>query len=214
MSTAAGARRVEWVVFDLGGVIIRIHRTWRDAAEAAGVRSPVDPAKHREEEFRSLISLQQRGVLSHDAFCRGVSELSGGLVHADDVSRIHASVILGAEPGAEQLLAELKRRGLATACLSNTNATHWEQMQSIPAFDAIEHRHASHLFQLEKPDEAIFRAFERATQARAASILYFDDLEENVAAAKRAGWNAVAIDPHRDTVPQIRVALEKYGAHP
>jgi len=105
----------------------------------------------------------------------------------------------------------LKVRGISTACLSNTNHQHWEIMRDISAFAAIQHRHASHLFQLEKPNQAIFRAFESATQARAVDILYFDDLAENIAAATQAGWRAELIDPNFETVPQIRHALETHG---
>jgi HAD superfamily hydrolase (TIGR01509 family) len=87
-------------------------------------------------------------------------------------------------------------------------------MGSIAAFAAIQHRHASHLFQLEKPNQAIFQAFERATQARAADILYFDDIAENVDAATQAGWRAIQIDSHCETVPQIRRALATLGVLP
>ena len=95
--------------------------------------------------------------------------------------------------------------------LSNTNHQHWQLMHSMAAFNAIQHRHASHLFQLEKPNQAIFRAFESATQARSCDILYFDDLADNIAAATQAGWRAILIDPHGETVPQIRRALATHG---
>ena len=214
---------ISWVVFDLGGVIIRIHHSWQHAAAAAGVlvsnnpahdltRIPMlDPSQHRADDFRKLVSAHQRGILTHEDFCKGVSELTAGLVSTQDVARIHKSVIVGAYDGAEQLLQDMKVRGISTACLSNTNHQHWEIMREISAFTAIQHRHASHLFQLEKPNQAIFRAFESATQARPVDILYFDDLAENIAAATHAGWSAELIDPNCETVPQIRHALETHG---
>ncbi len=211
-------RAISWVVFDLGGVIVRIHHSWQQAATVAGVHgvnhSAHDPTQHRAAEFGKLVSEHQRGVLSHDGFCEGVSELTASLVSARDVARIHESVIVGAYEGAEQLLLDLKQRGVFTACLSNTNQRHWELMGSIAAFAAIQHRHASHLFQLEKPNQAIFQAFERATQARAVDILYFDDIAENVDAATQAGWHAIQIDPQCETVPQIRRALATHGVLP
>ena len=211
-------RAISWVVFDLGGVIVRIHHSWQQAATVAGVHvanNPAhDPTRHRAAEFGKIVSEHQRGVLSHDDFCEGVSELTASLVSARDVARIHESVIVGAYEGAEQLLLDLKQRGVSTACLSNTNQRHWELMGSIAAFAAIQHRHASHLFQLEKPNQAIFQAFERATQARPVDILYFDDIAENVDAATQAGWRAIQIDSHCETVPQIRRALALHGVLP
>lgn len=237
--TTQSARDISWVVFDLGGVIVRIHHSWQHAAAAAGVRgatnsmhdlarahalnstsdaapnstphSMFDPTLHRADDFRTLVSEQQRGMLSHDDFCSGVSQLTSGVLSAQDVARIHTAVIVGAYDGVEQLVMQLNKRGLSTACLSNTNHQHWQFMHSMAAFNAIQHRHASHLFQLEKPNQAIFRAFESATQARSCDILYFDDLADNIAAATQAGWRAILIDPHSETVPQIRRALATHG---
>ena len=233
------ARSISWVVFDLGGVIVRIHYSWQHAAAAAGVSGAInsthdvarahapnstpdaapnstphsmfDPTLHRADDFRTLVSEQQRGMLSHDDFCSGVSQLTSGVLSAQDVARIHTAVIVGAYDGVEQLVLQLNKRGLSTACLSNTNHQHWQLMHSMAAFNAIQHRHASHLFQLEKPNQAIFRAFESATQARSCDILYFDDLADNIAAATQAGWRAILIDPHSETVPQIRRALATHG---
>ena len=237
--TTQSARDISWVVFDLGGVIVRIHHSWQHAAAAAGVRgatnsthdlarthalnstsdaapnstphSMFDPTLHRADDFRTLVSEQQRGILSHDDFCSGVSQLTSGVLSAQDVARIHTAVIVGAYDGVEQLVLQLNKRGLSTACLSNTNHQHWQLMHTMAAFNAIQHRHASHLFQLEKPNQAIFRAFESATQARSCDILYFDDLADNIAAATQAGWRAMLIDPHSETVPQIRRALATHG---
>ena len=237
--TTQSARDISWVVFDLGGVIVRIHHSWQHAAAAAGVRgatnsthdlarahapnatsdaapnstphSMFDPTLHRADDFRTLVSEQQRGILSHDDFCSGVSQLTSGVLSAQDVARIHTAVIVGAYDGVEQLVLQLNKRGLSTACLSNTNHQHWQLMHTMAAFNAIQHRHASHLFQLEKPNQAIFRAFESATQARPVDILYFDDLADNIAAATQAGWRAILIDPHSETVPQIRRALATHG---
>ena len=237
--TTQSARDISWVVFDLGGVIVRIHHSWQHAAAAAGVSGAInsthdvarahapnstsdaapnstphsmfDPTLHRADDFRTLVSEQQRGMLSHDDFCSGVSQLTSGVLSAQDVARIHTAVIVGAYDGVEQLVLQLNKRGLSTACLSNTNHQHWQFMHSMAAFNAIQHRHASHLFQLEKPNQAIFRAFESATQARSCDILYFDDLADNIAAATQAGWRAILIDPHGETVPQIRRALATHG---
>ena len=237
--TTQSARDISWVVFDLGGVIVRIHHSWQHAAAAAGVSGAInsthdvarahapnstsdaapnstphsmfDPTLHRADDFRTLVSEQQRGILSHDDFCSGVSQLTSGVLSAQDVARIHTAVIVGAYDGVEQLVLQLNKRGLSTACLSNTNHQHWQLMHSMAAFNAIQHRHASHLFQLEKPNQAIFRAFESATQARSCDILYFDDLADNIAAATQAGWRAILIDPHSETVPQIRRALATHG---
>ena len=67
------------------------------------------------------------------------------------------------------------------------------------------------LFGLAKPDPAIYKAFEAATQHRGLAILFFDDLPENVRAARSVGWRAERIDPYNETVPQLRRWLRHYG---
>ena len=159
--TTQSARDISWVVFDLGGVIVRIHHSWQHAAASAGVRgatnsahdlarahapnstsdtapnstphSMFDPTLHRADDFRTLVSEQQRGILSHDDFCSGVSQLTSGVLSAQDVERIHTAVIVGAYDGVEQLVLQLNKRGLSTACLSNTNHQHWQFMHSMAA---------------------------------------------------------------------------------
>jgi putative hydrolase of the HAD superfamily len=43
---------------------------------------------------------------------------------------------------------------------------------------------------LKKPDEAFFRAAEKASEATSSDIIYIDDTEKNVVAARNCGWNA------------------------
>ena len=42
-------------------------------------------------------------------------------------------------------------------------------------------------------------------------ILFFDDAEENVQAARAVGWRAERIDPAGDTARQIAEALAQHG---
>jgi HAD superfamily hydrolase (TIGR01509 family) len=83
-------------------------------------------------------------------------------------------------------------------------------MEPMPFFARLDHRHASHLLRLEKPDPRIFTAFEREVGRRGAEIAYFDDLADNCAAARAAGWRVCQVDPRRETVPQIQEALRAW----
>jgi FMN phosphatase YigB (HAD superfamily) len=74
----------------------------------------------------------------------------------------------------------------------------------------LQHRHASHLLGFAKPDIRIYRAFESATGHSGADILFFDDLKDNVRAARSAGWRAERIDPDNETVPQLRRWLRQH----
>jgi FMN phosphatase YigB (HAD superfamily) len=62
-----------------------------------------------------------------------------------------------------------------------------------------------------KPDERIFRAFERAMDMVGGDILFFEDTPANAEAARAAGWRAEVVDPSEETAPQMRAHLESHG---
>ena len=46
------------------------------------------------------------------------------------------------------------------------------------------------------------------------AAVFFDDLAENVSAARACGWNAVHIDHEGDTARQVMAGLRAHGAMP
>ena len=200
------------ICFDLGGVLVRICRSWPEGCRAAGVpereHRPASDHDHRKNE---LIIRYQTGRVDCEDFFQELSDLFGGLWSPEEAARVHHAWILEPYAGTAELIDELHRAGLATACLSNTSHSHWAPLLQVPAIQALGVRHASHLLGLHKPDPAIYRAFEVETGTPGEDIVFFDDLPENIAAARAAGWDAVRIDHARETAPQIRAALEERG---
>ena len=102
---------------------------------------------------------------------------------------------------------------MKTACLSNTNEHHWGLLsdRKHPAFfplAELDHQFASHLIRARKPDEAIYEHLEKEAGVSGPEILFFDDVEENVRAARKRGWDAEWIDPElNNPMRQIREAL-------
>lgn len=200
------------VVFDLGGVVIRICRSWKEGCDAAGLDYRPQAEQHlRTPAFRALIDRHQRGEVECAHFHRQLSELLGGVYAPHELEAIHNAWTRGDYPGISDAIDGIHGAGLATACLSNTSASHWELLQASDALGKIRLRHASHLLGLIKPDAAIYRAFEQRTGFAPAEILFFDDLEENVAGARVCGWNAVRVDHEGDTAAQVLTALARAG---
>ncbi len=203
------------VCFDLGGVVVRICRSWAEGCAAAGLDVRADGRETEEAILRrrELLHAYDTGRIDCETFFTEVSRTIGGVYSPEEIRRVHDAWILGEYEGVAELIEEINAASGAprTACLSNTNHRHWESMRGLRALETLAHRHASHLLGCRKPEEVIYDAFERATGARGGEIVFFDDLEENVEAARARGWRAVQIDHTGEPAQQARAALREMG---
>lgn len=204
--------RTRIVVFDLGGVMVRICRSLAEACGAAGV--PFIPDTIAAEQVaarRTLREAYETGRIGCDEFFAGIERTTGGAYTSDQFRRIHDAWLLGEYPGIDRVLDAVHASGLASGVLSNTNHAHWRSLRTYPTVSRVRHLHASHLLGCAKPDATIFRRFESETGFDAPEILFFDDLPENVAGAAAAGWDAVRIDHAGDTPAQMMDTLRARG---
>lgn len=207
---------IQLVCFDLGRVLVRICRNWQHACEQTGVAVPAsEPDERALAALEEAVCASEVGAIDLDAFCERAAPLLG--LACEDVAKLSDAYLLGPYPGAGELLDELSATGVATACLSNTNANHW-RILTDPADDLgrvvtrLDHHFASHLVRLRKPDDAIYAHVEQTVGAAGESIVFFDDLKDNIAAAARRGWRAHWIDPSLDDpIAQIRRHLGDHG---
>lgn len=215
-------REIRCVCFDWGGVILRICRGFEEGVARAGlaVRPGVDGPELRRRRHE-LAHAYQIGGLTRDEFLRGISDAMQGAYSPEEFERIHDAWLIEEYPGVDRLVADLRALpSVETAMLSNTNELHWRRQSPLegaaglphfPTAGQLKHRHASHLLRLAKPDASIYRAFERETGFSPQSILFFDDLAENVDAARGCGWCSEQIDHTGDTAAQMREHLRRYG---
>jgi HAD superfamily hydrolase (TIGR01509 family) len=217
VADAGGPVRV--VCFDLGGVVVRICRSWAEGLERAGV------APREAEMFDDMDFVGQRHRLTDDymsgkigcgAFFEGLSRATGGAYSVDEVRAIHDAWVLEEYPGMLGLIEELNALGtVETACLSNTNHAHWAPLMEdpgrSPAIRALRRRLVSHELGAVKPDAVIYELAEAELGARGDEIVFFDDLEANVDAASSRGWRARLIDHAGRPSEQARAALVELG---
>jgi putative hydrolase of the HAD superfamily len=216
---------VRLVCFDLGGVLVRICQSWTQAYRAAGLDIREEPSHPSVRARRlELLNLHGTGRITIDEWAAGTSAALQGVYSAHELKRAHDAFTLEQHPGALELVDELHAAGIATACLSNTNHTHWlrlvhrdgdralEGTPEYPAVVRLQRHFASHLLGLAKPDDEIYSRFEELTGFGPSAILFFDDLEENIAAARRRGWHAEQVTAsHLEAVTQMRQHLQRRG---
>jgi putative hydrolase of the HAD superfamily len=213
---------IKVVCFDLGGVIVRIARSWAEACAAAGI----DVREHDsfvapdlQSGRRELSDAYQNGQIDCQAYFRRIAEHSAGLYDPAEIEAIHRAWVFDPYPGVEQLIDELNAiERVRTACLSNTNHSHWQDLKAetdgrwrVEAIRKLHTRLVSHELNAVKPEARIYREAERRLCASGPEIVFFDDLAENVEGARRLGWRAFQIDHDADTASQMRRHLAGLG---
>jgi len=204
--------RPHLICFDLGRVLVRICDGWRHACERVGIQAPTG----------ELDSISDAGL--HDAICKYETAETTLAQFCDEcgkhlrlqpnqIKALSDAYILGVYEGVPELLSDLRSAGYATACLSNTNDNHWRIIDDpaepyVAALRQLNHRFASHLLRDRKPNSSIYEKVEKALSLSGEQIVFFDDLPENVDAAKARGWQAYAVAIDAEPVPQMRQVLK------
>jgi putative hydrolase of the HAD superfamily len=209
---------IRLVCFDLGRVLVRICENWQHAGEVARLPAPLPQLTDSvREQLRQTVCDSEIGAISLDEFCSRSGRLFGvDPLHIRAVSDIY---LRGCYDGVGDVLDELHRAGYQTGCLSNTNDNHWRIMFETGGAEyaplrALQHRFGSQLVGARKPDPRIYEHVERAVNLKADQILFFDDLAENIEAARRRGWHAELILHDGEPMRQVRGHLRRIRVLP
>jgi len=211
---------IRMVCFDIGGVLVRHCRTWREGCLAAGL--PVREGAESPEmsaQRKELAKLLTTGRLGEEEFYRRMSETTAGLYTQAEIRHIHHAWLGPEYPDVGPVVRRLVEAArVETGVLSNTNGPHWARLQprngapaEFPTASLLRHRHASHLLGHMKPEPETYAAFERLTGFAGPEILFLEDLPENAAPAAARGWTCELIDHTRQTAGQIEAALARHG---
>lgn len=191
------------IVFDLGGVIVRIRKEWTARCQAAGVHCPLPNAGSR-QALDALYQSYHAGDFDLDVLCEKISASLEGRCSPAEAKDIHRAILNGEYPGVDDIITGLQSGGHLTALFSNTCGDHWEVLKAYPTVARMEHHFVSYEMGWVKPDLNAYRQLQERLGVEADAILFFDDLMENVQAARRTGWRAEHITPDSAPAEQLR----------
>ena len=208
------SRTIELVCFDLGGVLVECVDGWTEACARAGISSSAlleDPT--RRDEMIEASCRFETGEFATEQFVDALGRCIN--YDRDQVRAVLEAWLIDLYPGVAELLEQLRGRGVATACLTNCNAIHWEQLRDpnsrFAALGTLDHHFASHLTAARKPDPLAFENVEQCLRVPAECILFFDDREENIAGAVWQHWQTQLINPDQDPVHQLDKYLKRHN---
>ncbi|HLY81028.1 MAG TPA: HAD-IA family hydrolase [Caulobacteraceae bacterium] len=194
------------LVLDVGGVV---YRSWPDAAFHArwAERCGCDAATLQERFYAGDDwSLADLGQISHAENIRRLAARLGL-----DVPAAREMVFEGWASQPDEALAELVGRlrsaGTKVAALTNNASTEAELLarpELARLFDlAISSADAG----LAKPDPAFYRHAEARLGAAGAALVFVDDVEGNVEAARALGWRGVWFRSTDQAIGEIEAAF-------
>ena len=145
----------------------------------------------------------ERGQCDSDAFGAGVvADWELDLTPSEFVTEF-SSWPAGPFEGSVELVRHLYGK-IRMGCLSNTNPVHWKQhLERWGIVGNFDWTFVSHELGMMKPDPEIYRHVIEAVGVLPERLLFLDDVEENVAAARDVGIrseHACGIDEVKDAI--------------
>jgi glucose-1-phosphatase len=195
---------IEVVLFDVGGVIVRLADittlgTFNGLTDAAAIKALWGRC--------AIVQAHERGELAPEDFATRMVDAYSMDCPPDEFLARFSAWPREIFPGVADLLADMDPR-LRVACLSNTSDIHWRtQIAAADLARLFELQFLSYKLGIMKPDLRIYSHVARAMNVAPDRILFFDDTSDNVDGALAAGFDA-----HRVNGPgDARAILERYG---
>jgi epoxide hydrolase-like predicted phosphatase len=197
-------KRIEWLLFDLGNVLIEVEQSRIFEGLATFTGRQVDEIKAAlmaDKLFWQRFIVEEFSPAQLTQVVNAL--LNEELGHEQVVDAFNAEFGKTIQTTAD--LIPMLRRKVSVGCLSNTNSIHWDHM--LRSYDWMQHfdrRFASQLVGYAKPDPEIYSRVAGQLGVRPDQILFFDDKAENITTAERLGWNAKVYRNHSELVGQLR----------
>ncbi len=197
--------RISAVLFDYGMVLSRVpeERHWRQLEKVLDAEQ--DGFQVAYWKYRDAYD---RGALSAQAYWESVARDLDKVIDAEVLhALIDADTVVWTQPNLEMMewAARLHRAGIKTGILSNIgDAMELGVLGRFPALAEFSHHTFSHRLGIAKPDAEIYRHAVEGLGVPAGEILFVDDREENILAARAAGIVAVQYSGHPGFVEEMQ----------
>ena len=151
-----------------------------------------------------------RGALNGETYWRAVAVNLGQTLSPDDhLALLEADVTLWTQPNLPMIdwAARLQAAGVRTGILSNLgDAMETGILVRCPWLLHFPHRTFSHRLGTAKPDPAIYAHAADGLGVAPETVLFIDDREDNIAAARAAGMQAIQYGDHPGFLKAMQAA--------
>ena len=187
-------------MFDLGGVIVR----WVGINALAQLTGLTREAVIKRFSASDIFSAYEIGQCSDDVFAQELIAQFELAVSLSEAKAMWNSWVQESYVGTKDMLSQL-RKHYTLACLSNTNALHWQHLPThINIEDYFDHSYASHLINVAKPNAESYLIPIQDMGVSPSYIWFFDDTLANVEVAKSVGMMAYHVDRDVGVIPTLQ----------
>jgi len=196
------------IIFDLGNVVFNvdfklIYKYWSEKSE-------VEFQKIKEYiELNKNFNLLERGDISEEQFRKETNEKLGMNLSDKDFDEGLCSLYLDLCEGIDELLDKLKQNYRVIA-LSNTNSIH-KRAWSVKYKDTMrkfEKIFCSNELNTRKPEKEIYTIALSYLQLEPDEVIFLDDNEENIQAAKNLGIKTILVKSPEQMRNELEIILK------
>lgn len=178
------------VVFDLGKVLLDFDYRVASQGLARNSTATLDEIQAFIDQS-PLLMRYEKGQVSREEFFDEVRKMSGYSGTLDQFVDLFSDVFAPIVPMIK-LHESLRLKGVPTYIFSNTNDIAIDHIRRhYPFFNHFDGYVLSYERGFMKPEQELYEAVERLSGCRGATILYVDDLPENVTAGIARGWTGL-----------------------
>lgn len=206
MTSSAHLKPPAIVVFDLGKVLVDFD--YSIAGRRLAARSSMSATEVQKYlDHSPLLFRYETGLMTRQEFYEAVRVHTGFKGDLTEFGSFFADIFTEM-PEMTALHGALRRRGIPTYILSNTNDLAIEHIRRVfPFFANFDGYVLSYEVGAMKPAPLIYEELERLSGKKMGQILYLDDRQENIDAGAARGWRTILqTDPVRS-----RAAIESLG---
>ncbi len=179
-------RKPRLLLFDLGNVLVKFEP---DRFSRALGLDPNSSQYHYESSVRDLTNRFESGKCSTDEYFASLRAYLHNKFNDSLLRKAFLSVLTDPIPGMEDLIRRATER-LPAAVVSNTNEYHFSSvLPRIHALDFLPRRYLSYQLGVIKPLPEFYERVKRGESAEPEEMLFIDDVEKNIDAAKKAGMS-------------------------
>ncbi len=184
------AQKISTIIFDLGTVLINIDV--HAFANTLGLRTEEQRLPYKDDIKKNIIRYES-GKITTEQFIEENRKIFQNKFSPQEIQNAWNNILLGENEEINFIVEKIQKK-YHTAILSNTSAVHWEIALHYPIVKKFYKYFLSFEIGYVKPQQEIYHHVVQSMSTPPNTILFIDDIAENIDGAKSCGINGIVFE--------------------